>query len=207
MKRSADKSYFGGSELELKTIKNFVESQKGMQSPVPLKTIADGNLDQFKAVFVPGGHAPMQDLWKDKSLGKILNYFHEKQKPTALICHGPIALLSTLDDPVGLVQHQQRNPGDKAPAPWIYNGYKMTVFSTAEEQSVEPKGAYATLEGPVKFYPQAALKSAGGNLEVAPAFHSEVVKDRELITGQNPYSDNELAKALVETLDAKTKQQ
>lgn len=193
---SVDKQYFSGSELELKTIKNFVESQKGLNSPLTLKSVADGNLDQFKAVFVPGGHAPMQDLWKDKSLGKILNYFHDKQKPTALICHGPIALLSALDKPEDVVQN-----GRASTHPWAYNGYKMTVFSTPEEQSVEPKGAYAALEGPVKFYPQAALKSAGGDIEVAPAFQSEVVKDRELITGQNPYSDAEFAKVLLETLD------
>lgn len=197
---SDNKTYFGGSELEHQTIKNFVESQKGMLSPIPLKNVADGNLDQFKAVFVPGGHAPMQDLWKDQSLGKILNYFHEKHKPTALICHGPVALLSALDNPEKLVQNQQGGHSSNT-RPWIYDGYKMTVFSTAEEQSVEPKGPYAALEGKVKFYPQAALKSAGGDIEVAPAFHSEVVKDRELITGQNPYSDNELAKVLVETLD------
>lgn len=194
-KGSLNKDYFSGSELEMNTIKKFVESQKGLASPVPLKTVAEGNLDQFKAVFVPGGHAPMQDLWKDQSLGKILNYFHDKQKPTAMICHGPIALLSALDNPEDLVKN------GTAAKPWIYNGYKMTVFSTAEEKSVEPKGAFEALEGPVKFYPQSALKSAGGELEVAPAFKSEVVRDRELITGQNPYSDAEFSKVLLESLE------
>src|SRR6185295_4013158 len=120
-----------------------------------------------------GGHAPMQDLWKDKSMGKILNYFHESQKPTALICHGPIALLSTESDPESVVKTQGASSQK-----WSYDGYKMTVFSTAEEKSVEPKGQFAALEGPVKFYPQDVLKAAGGQIEVAPMFQSEVVKDR-----------------------------
>ena len=41
------------------------------------------------------GHAPMMDMPTDKALGRILLHFHRKQKPTALICHAPVALLAT----------------------------------------------------------------------------------------------------------------
>jgi len=40
------------------------------------------------------GHAPLEDLKDDKGLGRILLHFHRAQRPTAVICHAPIALLS-----------------------------------------------------------------------------------------------------------------
>lgn len=40
------------------------------------------------------GHAPLEDLKDDKDLGRILLHFHRAQRPTAIICHAPIALLS-----------------------------------------------------------------------------------------------------------------
>jgi len=41
----------------------------------------------------------MEDLWKDRSLRTVLRHFHANAKPTALICHAPIALLAAMDDP------------------------------------------------------------------------------------------------------------
>jgi putative intracellular protease/amidase len=37
-------------------------------------------------------------------------------------------------------------------------------------------------------------------LQIAPAKKSKVVQDRELITGQNPFSDKELAAAFLKAL-------
>lgn len=50
------------------------------------------------------------------------------------------------------------------------------------------------------FYPQAALTTAGGDVRVAKPWSSQVVRDRELITGQNPFSDNALAETLVKAI-------
>jgi putative intracellular protease/amidase len=45
------------------------------------------------------------------------------------------------------------------------------------------------------------MRVAGGAMDLAPSWQSHVVEDRELITGQNPFSDDALAKALVARLD------
>ncbi len=45
---------------------------------------------------------------------------------------------------------------------WIYAGYKMTIFSTAEEQQREP----LEIGGKVLFYPDFALRTAGGDVSV-----------------------------------------
>jgi len=41
----------------------------------------------------------MQKLLKNAALGRLLANFRQRNKTTALVCQGPIALLSTLLDP------------------------------------------------------------------------------------------------------------
>src|SRR6202044_474057 len=92
--------------------------------------------------------------------------------------------------------------GAKAKAKgWIYAGYKMTIFSTAEEQQREP----LEIEGKVLFYPDFALQTAGGDVSVLPPWKSYVLQDREVISGQNPFSDEALLKLLQQALDGKKK--
>ena len=80
---------------------------------------------------------------------------------------------------------------------WIYAGYRMTVFSASEEKVAEAH----LLKGELPFDMPKALTLAGGEVSVtATDFASNVVVDRELITGQNPASDHALAKALIEAL-------
>ncbi|MBI5631462.1 MAG: type 1 glutamine amidotransferase domain-containing protein [Elusimicrobia bacterium] len=163
------------------------EGLVGTKNAKSFSQVISEGLDIYAAVLVPGGHAPMEDLWKDRELGQILRYFHLNRKPTALICHGPIALLSTLDEAEG-------KEG------WIYKGYSLAVFTTAEEQQEEP-GQDNALGGYVKFYPDQALETAGASVKRAPKWTSNVVVDRELITGQNPMSEEAFANALVQSLE------
>jgi putative intracellular protease/amidase len=74
----------------------------------------------------------------------------------------------------------------------------MTIFSTPEEQVFEQ-----SLQGErILFYPASAMESAGGKLNYAEAWAPHVVVDRELITGQNPFSDHALGEKLVQMLNA-----
>jgi putative intracellular protease/amidase len=74
----------------------------------------------------------------------------------------------------------------------------MTVFSNDEERWAEQNILNG---GEVSFYPADALRAAGGNVQAKGAFEPNVVQDRELITGQNPFSDHLLADLFVKTLD------
>ena len=145
----------------------------------------------------------MEDLWKDKNLGKILRVFHQSMRPTALICHGPIALLAAMNQPIaftGMLQKGKFQEAAQLAKDWIYRGYKMTAFSTKEEQQEEP-GQDNVLGGWVKFYPDEALDFAGGKVVVrAQKWQSNVVRDRELITGQIPLTDEEFAKDFIPAL-------
>lgn len=53
------------------------------------------------------------------------------------------------------------------------------------------------------FYPDETLEKAGGYVQRADKWQSKVVQDRELITGQNPFSHNAFAEALVKALEAR----
>ncbi|MNQ68890.1 chaperone protein HchA [compost metagenome] len=120
--------------------------------------------------------------------------FHNQGKTTALVCHGPIALLSTLPDSENFTRKIQAAKPVNARTDWIYAGYKMTVISNKEEQAA--KGLLNG--GEMRFYPQTALEKAGGLYNSNTAnWTPYVVVDRELITGQNPASANEVGKVLL----------
>ena len=146
----------------------------------------------------------MMDLLDDPDAGTVFRHFHETSKPTAVLCHGPISLLSALPNSKEFVAALAA--GDSAGAHakaqrWIYSGYKMTIFSTAEEQQREP----LEIGGKVLFYPDFALHAAGGDVSVVEPWKSYVIQDRELISGQNPFSDQALLNLLLPALDGKKK--
>lgn len=198
---SVDKSYFDGDEAALQTHKALMDSLQltsRTRSPaISLSRVEQIGYGQFDAVYVPGGHAPMQDLLTSPALGRLLKHFHAAGKTTALVCHGPIALLSTLPDAAGFTQRlaaQGTNPPQPA---WPYAGYRMTVISNVEEE--QAKGYLGG--GVMKFYPQTALEQAGGVYASNKApWASNVVVDRELITGQNPASAKGVAAQLLDRL-------
>ncbi len=142
----------------------------------------------------------MQDLPTDPDLGAVLKSFHAAGKPTGAICHGPAALLSTLPDPGAFLRAMA--DGNVAAAQelgkgWIYAGYQMTAFTTSEERLAEAR----LLSGRVRYYPTEALAQAGGRVVSGPDRRSHTVQDRELITGQQPFSDEEFATVFLRALD------
>jgi putative intracellular protease/amidase len=199
---SAVPDFFGGDKARLEDYLKFRDTLTGLKNPTRISDVIASGLDQYDAVFIPGGHGPMMDLLDDPNAGIVFRHFHKTSKPTAVLCHGGISLLSALPNSVEVVA--ALSAGDDAGARakaqgWIYNGYKMTVFSTAEEQQREP----LEIGGKVLFYPDAALLIAGGDVSVVAPWQSYVLQDRELISGQNPFSDEALLKLLLPALSGK----
>src|ERR1700728_3925686 len=196
--------FFGGDAAKLEDYMLFRDGLTGLRDPTRISDVIASGLDQYDAVFVPGGHGPMIDLLDDPNAGTVMRHFHETSKPTAVLCHGPISLLSALPESKEFVA--ALSAGDTAGAQtkakgWIYAGYKMTIFSTAEEQQREP----LEIGGKVLFYPDVALRTAGGDVSVVAPWGSYVPHDPELISGQNPFSAQALVKLLLPALEAKKK--
>ena len=197
---SAVPDFFGGDEAKLQDYLKFRDTLTGLKNPTRISDVIASGLDQYDAVFVPGGHGPMIDLLDDPNAGIVMRHFHQTSKPTAVLCHGPISLLSALPNSAEVVAALAAGDAAGAHAKakgWIYSGYKMTIFSTAEEQQREPQ----EIGGKVLFYPDVALRTAGGEVTVAAPWQSYVLQDRELISGQNPFSDQALLKLLLPALD------
>ena len=197
---SAIAQFFGGDEAKLQDYLKFRDSLTGLKNPTRISDAIASGLDEYDAVFVPGGHGPMMDLLDDPDAGTVLRHFHQTSKPTAVLCHGGISLLAASPNSKEVVA--ALSAGDAAGARakaqgWIYSGYKMTVFSTAEEQQREP----LEIGGKVLFYPDFALSTAGADLSVLAPWTSYVLQDREVISGQNPFSDEALLKLLLLALD------
>lgn len=201
---SAIPQFFGGDEAKLQDYLKFRDSLIELKNPKRIADVIASGLDQYDAVFVPGGHGPMMDLLDDPDAGTVMRHFHKTSKPTAVLCHGPISLLSASPNSKEVVA--ALTAGDTAGARakaegWIYAGYKVTIFSTEEEQQREP----VEIGGKVLFYPDFALSTAGADVSVRPPWTSYVLQDRELISGQNPFSDQALLNLLLPALNAKKK--
>jgi putative intracellular protease/amidase len=192
--------FFGGDTDKRMAALRLLDSLPGLRHPLKLSTVV-GHTRKYAAIFVPGGHAPMIDLVKDENLGVILREFHRTGRPTALICHGPMALLSTLPETERYDQALTRGEAEslgRLAHGNPYAGYHVAVFSKPEEQEIEAP----QLGGPAPYYNDEALTAAGIHIQDAAPWQPNVVVDREVITGQQPFSDHKFADALLSKLTA-----
>ena len=134
-------------------------------------------LDDFVAVFYPGGHGPMWDLTTNVDSHKIIADFVGKGKPLGTVCHGPSVLT------------QVRLPSGAS----VIDGVKVTGFSNSEESAVG-------LTDVVPFSLENALKSAGGGYSAGPDWGENVVSDKNIVTGQNPASSSKAAQEVLKLI-------
>src|SRR5262245_63867657 len=85
---------------------------------------------------------------QDSGVGEILRHFHAHKKPTAFLCHGPIATIASM--PNAREFRAALVAGDTARASELargrqYSGHKIRVFSMTEEQVVEERRLHAKL--------------------------------------------------------------
>lgn len=164
-----------GGQERADSFRDYIASLDAeLSSPLVL---ADVDLADFDGIVIPGGHGPMQDLFKDKDLGKLLVAATKDGKIVAPFCHGPAALLSAVDD-------------DGA---FAFAGRRLTVFSNDEELGGGT--------GPnTPWFVQDELAAKGAVIENSTPWSSNVVRDGNLITGQNPQSSEDVAKEVIKAL-------
>lgn len=163
----------GGPE-NANRVKAVVSSAPEFQAPLDLDAV---RVEDFDAIYVPGGHGPMEDLAVDGAAGRILRQALEAGLPTGIVCHGPAALLAaTAED------------GTNA-----YAGYRVTAFSNAEERQ-------AGTADKAPWLLEDRLAAAGLAVETGEAYAPHVQVDRDLVTGQNPASAGPVAVELLKKL-------
>ena len=162
-------------------IENKMKTQQNLKHPTPFAAMSDDNLKDYGGIFIPGGHAPLADLGHNKDLGRILRHFHDRQKPTATICHGPYAFLST------------KEVGDFA-----YKGYELTCWSDAEEWLME-----TLFWGEIEKV-ETALRNEGAIMvEGFSTKFGKLTVDREVVSTANPMGADALGDKFLEMLGGK----
>lgn len=139
--------------------------------------LAEVKADDFDAVFYPGGHGPLWDLAEDKTSIALIEAMAAADKPVAAVCHAP-----------GVLRHVKAADGSP-----LVKGKRVTGFTNTEEEAVG-------LTAVVPFLVEDMLKENGGEYSKGADWQSYVLTDGKLITGQNPASSEEGAKALLKLL-------
>ncbi|MFT4081466.1 MAG: type 1 glutamine amidotransferase domain-containing protein [Nocardioides sp.] len=154
---------------------------EGFAAPVALSSLTDEQLGEFDAVFAPGGHGPMVDLPENPDVARLLSVLHEQGKTISALCHAPALLLAA---------------PDRIDGQWLFEGFRLTSYTNEEED----QNKIGRLGMP--WLLASALQNAGAIFDDAPyPWASHVVVDRNLITGQNPYSTEATADAVLKALE------
>lgn len=166
-------SMAGGEQGALE-LERIIRDAEVMRRPLKL---SDVRLEDYDAVFLPGGHGPMADLAFDADAGRLLTAQLASGRPLAIVCHAPAAMLAT------------RIHGESP-----FKGRKVTGFTNEEEEGVglAPRATWL-LEDDLK-------DKVGVEFSRGETWQPYMVEEGNLITGQNPASAAVLAKRLLEIL-------
>ena len=165
-------SMAGGEKAALEE-ETILRSAEELRRPIAL---ADVRLEDYDAVYLPGGHGPMEDLWADADSGRLLTAALASDRPLAVVCHAPAAMLAT------------RRRGVSP-----FAGYRVTAYTNDEEEAVG-------LASRARWLLEDELVGLGVDFTRGEPWKPYTVVDRNLYTGQNPASAAPLARELLKAL-------
>ena len=158
----------------------FVNTPELMALLEDTPKLADVDPDDYDAIMIAGGLAPMFSFRDNEPLHAVIRRFYEAEKPTCIYCHGTAALVDfKLSDGTYLV-----------------DGKTVTGFSNAEEDYSDSFVGQTVMPYRV----EDVLRERGANYVQGGLFKAFVVRDGRLITGQQQYSGRKVAQTLIEAL-------
>ena len=165
------------ADAQTDATRRFKDDADAQAQLASTKRLAEVTIDGFDAVFFPGGHGPLWDLAEDADARRLIEGFAAADRPVGAVCHAPAVLRHT------------QGPDGKP----LVSGRRVTGFTNTEEDGVG-------LTDVVPFLVEDMLKANGGNYEKGADWASFVLTDGKLVTGQNPASSEDAAKALLKLL-------
>ena len=149
----------------------------GVQLTSPMR-VEEINPEQFDAIFLVGGHGPMQDMAVHPLLGQVLvAMLDNPRKLVAAVCHGPAGFLTA----------------SRADGRWALIDRQITGFSNEEETQ-------AGFAGNAPWLLEDRLRLSGGRYIAKEPWTPHAVVDGNLVTGQQNYSAGVTADAVLELL-------
>ncbi len=143
--------------------------------------ISGVNPNDYDAIFLVGGQAPMYTFRGNQALETLFANFYEANKPSAAVCHSTTLLLNA----------------KKSDGTLLVAGKTWTGFANSEEDIADQ--AVGQKIQPYRIEDE-AHKLNNTTFKVAPAFSSYAIADGNLITGQQQNSGAAAARMVVQQL-------
>jgi len=151
------------------------EFQNRINNTVPISQI---NVDDYEAIFYPGGFGLLSDLATNETVAKLSAQHYEQGGLLAAVCHGPAGLL-----PITLS-----------------NGEKLLASKSVTGFTREEEIDFGTLDK-IPFLLEEALTRNSGRYNKVQPWQVLVIEDDRVITGQNPSSAHAVGQAIVKHLN------
>lgn len=165
------------AQFQTDDTRRFERDARAMEALAKTVKLSDVDHTDYESVFFPGGHGPLWDLTNDRDALSLLEGMLAAGKPVALVCHAP-----------GVLKNVKAADGEP-----IVKGRSVTGFTNSEEAAMH-------LVDVVPYLVEDALKAEGARFLAATDWAVHVVQDGPLVTGQNPGSSRQTARALLDAL-------
>ncbi len=170
----------GYSASDLITL-GFVNSPEHMKLVEDTKAIKDVPVNDYDAVFIVGGQAPMYTFYEDERVHNLAVSAYEAGKITTIVCHATCILLNA-----------RLSDGDLLVKDKTWTGFANTEEDYADDyvgQQIQP----FRIEDEARKLPDT-------NFVVHGRFRPHAVRDGLLVTGQQQYSGAAAARLVIEGL-------
>lgn len=155
----------------------FGKYRAQFKEPLKLADLVAKGLDDYAAIFVPGGHGALIGLPESEDVKAVLEWAAAADRFVISLCHGPAAFLAVGDSD-------------------IYRGYKICAFPDALDAQTPDIGY---MPGHLTWKFGEKLQKLGFeivNKDISGAVH----QDRKLLTGDSPLAGNALGKLAADAL-------
>ncbi len=159
-------------------VKNFFAKYRSQfKQPLKLAEVVAQGLDNYAAIFIPGGHGALIGLPESADVKAVLEWAAKNDRFVVSLCHGPAAFLAVGDSD-------------------IYRGYRICAFPDALDEKTPDIGY---MPGHLTWKFGEKLKTLGFEI-VNTGISGEVHQDRKLLTGDSPLAGNSLGKLAAKAL-------
>lgn len=134
------------------------------KNPLKLADVIESGLDDYAAIFIPGGHGAMNVIPFNQHVQAVLDDFLANDKLIITLCHGPAALRAASLD-------RDTNP---------FAGYKITAFPDSLDFGANIEIGY--LPGEMPWALGGTLENEGIEI-INEDMTGSTTRDRNLLTG------------------------
>lgn len=155
----------------------FLADEEAVKALSDTRKLSEIDPSKYDAVYVVGGKGPMFDLATDQHVKTVIRGVYENDGIVGAVCHGPAALLDVkLSD-----------------GRFLTEGKRISAFTNEEEDAF-------TKAWTLPFKLEDQLIAQGAEFRQDGLMLNQISIDGRIITGQNPFSTADSARAVVRKL-------